>query len=84
MSKFIKFIEYTTFGKTSRFRVANKISDSTLAWIKWYGPFRKYSFYPEPDIVFDAACLQDILTFINNLEDERKAKIQSRRQSRDR
>lgn len=58
--------------KTKRFMVNNKESNAALGEIKWYGGFRKYSFYPFPDMVFEEQCLRDITTFLKLLTDERK------------
>lgn len=81
MSKWIKFIAYPPErnNKLFSFRVAIKKTDITLGWIKWYGPFRQFSFFPEPDRVFDKTCLQDITDFIKNLEEKRKNLIKAKK-----
>lgn len=81
MSKWISFIEYNPFRingrynrkKTTEYWVKNKENGTCLGEIKWYGPFRQYSFFPEPDMVFEKTCLQDITDFIKALEIERKS-----------
>jgi hypothetical protein len=72
MPKWIEFRECPSRGITKAFIVANIKTLSTLGVIKWYAPFRKYSFYPYANMVFDATCLKDITDFINQLEAERK------------
>jgi hypothetical protein len=72
MSKWIEFIEVGNTGKTLKFHVQNKEQSLVLGEIKWYGPFRQYSFFPEPNMVFEKTCLKDITDFIVNLMEERK------------
>lgn len=82
-SKWIKFIDYTEpkknksgkivgYPKTKTFLIRNKDNDFVLGIIKWYGPFRQYSFFPEPNTVFEKTCLGDITKFIIALMEERK------------
>lgn len=84
-SKWLKFIDYTTFKKTKKgkitsfpktntYMVRNKDNDVMLGWIKWYGSFRQYSFFPEPETVFERTCIGDIHRFITELMEERKIK----------
>lgn len=37
----------------------------TLGVVKWYAPWRRYTFSPMPDLVmvFDAACLSELASF---------------------
>ena len=66
------------------FRLANDIPDGmkTAIWlvldkaggvlgqVKWFGRWRKYSFFPMPDCVFEGTCLREIARFI---EDQTRA-----------
>jgi hypothetical protein len=77
MPKWIEFIEeplpHTQPNrKTKIYSVVNKQYGSTIGVIQWYGPFRKYSFFPNHDTVYEQDCLQDILNFIRELEHVRK------------
>lgn len=91
VSKWIKFIEYNPFRidgrynlkKTTTYWVINKENKTRLGEIKWYGSFRQYSFFPEPDMVFEKTCLQDITDFIKQLEAERKENIKLRKRQTD-
>jgi len=58
--------------KTEIFHVINKEYGTVLGMITWHGPFRKYSFFPEPNMVFETTCLKDIAGFMDNLMEERK------------
>lgn len=83
MSKWLLFVEYNPFRidgkvnrkKTTKYWVENKDNGVILGTIEWYGPFRQYSFFPEPNMVFEKTCLQDITDFIKQLEIERKERI---------
>lgn len=75
MSKWIKFITYppNKGRKMPSFLIRNKESDFVLGEIKWYGPFRQYSFFPEPNTVFEKTCLKDITDFIVELMEKHKS-----------
>jgi hypothetical protein len=51
--------------KTKIFLVKTLDSDSFLGVIKWYGAWRKYCFFPTPDVqtVYEWICLRDIADF---------------------
>lgn len=72
MPKWIEFVEYKNNKKTKTIAVFSKHKPQELGWIKWYGPFRKYSFFASPSIVFEKTCLLDIIAKIDELMDERK------------
>lgn len=46
-------------GKTNVLAVRDR-AGGELGLIRWYGPWRKYTFEPQADTVFDAACLREI------------------------
>lgn len=80
MSKWIYFMEYDPFRidgrinrkKTTMYWVMSKSDKARLGEIKWYGPWRKYAFFPEVETVFETTCLRDIVEFIIELMDKRK------------
>lgn len=74
MSKWITFVKYAALKgqKTDSYRITTKDDTTHLGWIKWYGPWRQYSFFPEADCVFEKTCLKDITDFIVELMEERK------------
>jgi hypothetical protein len=47
-------------GKTRIVAVRTRDGARPLGVLEWYGPWRKYTFAPRGDTVFDASCLQDI------------------------
>ena len=54
---------YSKSGKTRVWRVGSK-GDDYLGTVKWFGRWRAYTFYPEPDTVFSEGCLNDIASFL--------------------
>lgn len=74
--KWIRFVEFGNTGKTKLFNVQNKEEKDGITQcigiIKWYGPFRQYSFFPNPNTVYERQCLLDITKFIHHLMLQRK------------
>ena len=60
-------------GKTSLFYVENSREGGRLGNIRWYAPWRRYVFYPEPDTLWDSSCLMEVMQFLNVLMAERRA-----------
>jgi len=69
--KWIDIVEQKSTGKTRVFTVVSKEEDM-LGWIKWFGRWRKYVFFPEKDTVYECDCLEDIASFLKELMDDRK------------
>ena len=73
MSEFIEFKLIEEKPKTSVYSILNKKSMMTLGYIKWYGPWRQYCFFPERiDLVLNMDCMQYIIDFIKELMEKRK------------
>ncbi len=55
-------------GKTHVFEVWTKNNDQTLGEklgeIRWFGRWRKYSFFPASGTLYEEACLQDITDYL--------------------
>ncbi len=66
-------MEYITFNRTvdnKKTQVWNVDLTRTglpLGVIKWYAPWRQYCFFPEPDTVYSASCMNVIQNFIFTL-----------------
>lgn len=60
--------------KTDIYLVYNKENKVCLGRVAWHGGFRKFSFSPYENLVFESQCLQDIAKFLNHLMEERKNK----------
>lgn len=75
MSKFLTFqklFKKNKSAKTDTYHVVSKSTQYSLGYIRWYGSWRQYCFYPANETVFDRKCLQDIIIFIQELMDKRK------------
>ena len=70
--KYIYFLQIEQKPKTSVWHCRARSNDCLLGTVKWYGPWRQYSFFPQPDTVFNIACHDDINNFIRQLGKEKK------------
>ena len=46
-----------------------------LGFIKWYGSFRQYCFYPENDTMFSKGCLELINCFLDKVNKRHRNKL---------
>lgn len=51
--------------KTPIYNIINN-NNLKIGQIRWYGPWRKFCFYPDSDTIWDNNCLQDVLNIIND------------------
>lgn len=51
-------------AKTKVWLVCAKADGGLLGAIRWFGRWRKYSFYPENGTVYEQDCLWDIADFV--------------------
>ena len=72
MSKWIKFVLVEEKPKTHIWSVQTIESGLEIGIIKWRPSWRKYSFFPDNETVFEEDCLRDIADFIS--EETRKHK----------
>lgn len=72
MSKYIDFILMENEPKTKVYDIVNKQYGGIIGQIKWFPSWRKYSFFPAKETVFEQTCLIDIIDFLNKLQIERK------------
>ena len=72
MSKWIRFEQAGDTGKTKIWHVVTKDEGYVLGEVKWYAPWRKYSFYPLGSTIFESQCLMDIANFLNCEMQKRK------------
>lgn len=53
-----------TKGKTHVFVISNKLDQSHLGQVRWFGRFRKYCYFTNgSDCVFDNNCMKEIIEF---------------------
>lgn len=74
MSKWIEFQlrERPSGMKTDIYDIFTKDGTSYLGAIRWYAAWRKYTFQPANDTIFENQCLRDIIAFIDKLMEDRK------------
>jgi len=65
-SKWICFVELAPNSKTKRWDIVPKQGGTSIGVVKWYGPWRKYCFFPESNTVLEEICLSDIGQFCAN------------------
>mgnify|MGYP001613370893 CR=1 FL=1 len=58
----IRFDELTPNPSTKRWSVMTK-DGTQIGMVKWYGPWRKYCFFPMAETVYEQVCLRDIARF---------------------
>jgi len=66
-SKYLVFRILERKPKTNVYAVYSKMHGFVIGLVKWYGNWRQYCFFPEPDTVFNKICLKDICKFIESL-----------------
>jgi hypothetical protein len=60
----IRFDELTPNPATKRWAVMPKDGSQQIGTVSWYGPWRKYCFFPMAATVFEQVCLKEIACFI--------------------
>jgi hypothetical protein len=81
-SKWITFDRLPTPAtrKTERWGIRAKDAGQYLGVISWWGPWRKYAFFPAPETLFEPTCLRDICAFIDQLMAARKETARAKRE----
>lgn len=77
--KWIKFILVGRKPKTEIYDIVYNDEDKQvggliLGQIKWFPRWRKYSFFPANDTVWEQDCLDDIVAFLYKLKTEKIAR----------
>ena len=55
---------------TDKYDVCTKEGNVIIGTIQWYSSFRKYSFFPGPNTVYETQCLKDLSEFLIKLMEE--------------
>jgi hypothetical protein len=66
MAKHIEFVEGPSKPKTKTWKVIAKDGNIVLGYVGWFGRWRCYTFFPEPNTVFEQTCLRDIADFMKS------------------
>ncbi len=72
---FVKFEVIEEKPKTKVYSVTKTHGGDFLGTVKWWGAWRQYCFFPDPDTLYSDGCLQAIVDFIKQLMGERKKKV---------
>ena len=72
MSRYLEFVMFADTGKTKVWAVNSLRHGDMLGIIKWYGPWRQYAFFPQPETLFNRECMGDICIFIERAMGERR------------
>jgi hypothetical protein len=73
MGSFLDFTEIHDTGKTKVYSITPKNSDQPIGRIAWFSNWRKYTFWPECNTIYDTKCLLEVIQFINQLMEDRKS-----------
>jgi hypothetical protein len=76
VSDYIKFVKegQSPSGLTELWTVESKSSGDALGYISWYGPWRQYTFNPEPNTTYSHDCLLAISRFCYGLNQDQRSK----------
>nr|WP_321303374.1 hypothetical protein [uncultured Trichococcus sp.] len=76
--KYLEFRELGTSasGKTKIISVVNDATGSALGQIRWFAPWRKYTFHTCFGNVFDSSCLSEIVNELDRLNKEHKGEAE--------
>lgn len=58
--------------RTRIISVVNRRSRLSLGLLKWYGPWREYSFFPYPNTLFNNGCMRSISGALDTLNIQQK------------
>jgi len=72
MSKYLEFRLLEQKPKTQVIGVMSRYAGIKLGTIKWYGAWRQYAFFPESDTLYNVECLNDIISYIKGLRDDKR------------
>ena len=68
-------------GRTTMWSVETVEGGVVLGYVKWYGPWRCYAFYPEAATLYERRCLRDIADFCEAESKAQLSRARSRRAS---
>ncbi len=70
--KWLRFEMETRGEKTNVWSVATRDAGTVLGYIRWFGRWRGYSFFPNGGTTFEPTCLRDIADFVAKLTQEHR------------
>lgn len=58
-------------GKTLHYDIISA-REVFLGEVRWYGPWRCYSFFPDGGTIYNAGCMQELVDFCKEITDEHR------------
>lgn len=68
--EYITFTHYESKDKTEVWQCSSVRKGFVLGYVKWYGGWKQYSFFPSPGTLFNRGCLADIQNFLKEIMQE--------------
>ena len=59
-------------GRTTVWWVRSLANESHLGEVRWYAPWRRYTFWPASGSIFDSACLNEVVGLMDEAMAARK------------
>ena len=56
-------LQPTIVGKKTETWVVKTLQGVRLGIVKWFGPWRQYSFFPDPETAWERECLRTVADF---------------------
>lgn len=66
LGEFLIAEELPAKGTTKIWSITATASNSPLGTIRWFSPWRRYTFHPVPNTLYDANCLELVAAFIRD------------------
>lgn len=75
---YISFVPGLPKPKTKTWQVATRPDLAPLGMVKWWGPWRKYAFFPFANTLFESLCLREIALFCEGQTKEHRDQVAGR------
>ena len=82
MKSYIKFENLRPTGKTRITRISTVEDGYTLGVIKFFGPWRQYTFQPYENTVLNSDCMMEITAKLDEMNKEIRAEWAARRKAK--
>jgi len=63
---YLKFVKEGDTGRTEMHGVFSALHGDRLGTVKWFGLWRQYAFFPEPETVWNRDCLRQLAKFLDD------------------
>ncbi len=79
IGKYLTVQRYEVLGRTMPCWRVRSEDGTMIGAVRWWGPWRQYTFQPEPSTVFHDGCLRDIASFMKRVNDLHRAEVRARK-----